>query len=237
MPDDVTQPNPSGDTQPAVEPGAETPQVTPAPADVQPATDGALRPAPEATPTAPKTYTQEEYGAAMAERDRREAQYRQGLAQLAMREQVSQAQVAEARAQSADAQAVERGDITQEQAQQRSQQRFQGWQQGQQARQQTQAMQQQMAVAQTVLQRGEQVGRLLAAQDLAAEHGVDAKELLDDKSLGTYEAMQAKALKLALRASKANRETFDSGHMGGTRTNFDDLSPMEKVMEGLKQKR
>ncbi len=221
----------AGDTQPATEPGAEQPQVVAPVADVQ-----ASKPEVETVPPE-KTISEKEWRGREAERDRREAELRQGLARTYLQQQVAQAEALEARAQAVDKQAVDRGEISDTDAQQRANARFQAWQQRMAGQMQQQQMQQQMATAQMVLQQADQFGRVLVAHDLAAKHGIDAKDLIGDKSLMTPEAMENKALRLALEKSKTSPETFDSGFTTGATTSIDKMSALEKVMLGLKQRK
>ena len=218
----------AGDTQATTQPGAEVPQVAVVPADVQPEAGS--------EPQKPvRTYTQKEWTEREVARDQEVAQYRQGMAQIAMQAQIREAQAAEALAQDSDAKAVDAGEMTQTVAQQRQQQRYASLQRQFEAQQQQEAIQGQLATAQKVLIMGEAVGRALAAQNLAKEYGLQPAELLD-KSITTFDQMEKTAAKLALRKAQGG-ETFDSSHMGSTGSNVDKMTPEEMISYGLRLER
>lgn len=224
---DVTQPE---------TPGAEHVEVVLA--DVQ--KEAVTEPQQPAAEKPPKTYTQKEWQEWETAKDKEVAQYRQALAQAAMREQIQTMQSAEELARVRDTKALEMGEISEEQVQQKQQQRLASYQQ-QVAQQQQQALQQQQLMAtRALMEWGEKVGRIKLAEDLAKEYEIDAAELIGDKTITNVDQMKGAAAKLALRKAKSERsgpETFDSGHVGGTRRNIDQMSPEEKVIYGLKQKR
>lgn len=206
---DVTQPE---------TPSAEHVEV--APADVQ--KEAVTEPQKPAAPE--KTYTQAELDKARAEatatKDREIAQHRQALAQVAMERQIEQIQAAEAIAQARDARALENGEITEEQAVERRQGRYAAVQKRfadqQAARQSEQEIRREAEGVAAMRAEGTSLGRALAANDLAKEYGVDAKELLADASLTTPQLMENKALKIANAALRAQPEKFDSGQPSGT---------------------
>lgn len=231
MLEQVTQPG--GDTQEATQPGTLQSQVEVSPVDVQQeAVTQTSTPA-----VTEKTYSEAQWRERETARNREVADYRQALAQTVLQAQIRSLQDQEAQSQAQDARAVDTGEITQEQAQQRQQQRIAGYRQQMQFQQQREEMGGRLEVAQAVLGRAEAAGRILAAQDLAKTYEVDSAELLKDKAIVNYPQMEAAAAKLALRKAKGAPETFDSGHVGGTRRNVDQMSAEEKVAYGLRQRR
>lgn len=222
MPEDVNQVQ-AGDTQVAEQPGTTESQVTPAPADVQPAAvtepqkpEVVEKPAPE------RTYTHKEWQEREAARDTRENEYRQALAQAAMQAQIRDVAANERLAQAADAKAVESGQITETDAAQRAQQRFQTWQQQQNTQQERYSLAQQQALLGNASAQTEQGLRLLAAAEMAKEYGLDVAPLLKDTRTKTFEGMKVVALELKnkalseeLKTVKGTKETFDSGHTSG----------------------
>jgi len=210
-------------TSAETQPGTTEPQV------VEPSTE--VRSDQATEPQKERVYSAKEWQEREAARDREIAGHRQVIAQLALRQQIAQTQAQENQAAAKDNAAVERGEITEQDAQQRQQQRaetLQFQEQQHQARE----------VTQRVLVQGEAVGRILAANDLAKEYGVDAAVLVADKAITNYDQMEAKAAKLALRKAKTSGETFDSGHVGGASgASIDAMTPEQKIAYGLKQRR
>ena len=154
---------------------------------------------------------------------------------LALDLQAERAQNAEALRRAEDARAVENGDITEEEAAQRGRQRADDTKTAAERNANLQGYQRLMA-------HGEEVGRLTAAHDYAAEFGVDAKELLEDQTLITPNAMRLKARELALEKREAafkeketGPETFDGGGGAGVGGGvaLDSLDPEAKIRWAL----
>jgi hypothetical protein len=85
-------------------------------------------------------------------------------------------------------------------------------------------------------QQGEQLGRIMAANDFAKQHGVDADTLISNKRLRTPDQMYAGALELALEKSKAGRtgtESYDSGRVSTSSASLDNMSAHEKIAWAL----
>ena len=220
----------AGETQVAEQPGPlQADQVAGAGADVQP---GA-----EEQPQA-RTYSEAEwkaqqdaFGAERAARDKALSSSHALLARQAMETQVERA---ERKFQAEDQQAVEYGELTQEEARRRPQQRYAEWQQ---------AVREQQLDA-----REDALGRAAAAQDYGKEFGVDPQLLLDNKALGdpgemkkyakTLSQMSARerALDKREKALKGN-ENYDSGQLGSLGgLTVDKMSPEEKIQYGLNQR-
>ena len=210
------------------EPEIEESQVLEEPVDVQREV--------KREPLTEKQYSQKEWTEREVARDREVAQYRQMLSQQALRMEMLGAQAEEGKAQSQDQKAIDRGEITEAEAQLRQQIRTAERQRQGALRQQQQQTEQQLLAAQKVLADAERAGRILAAQDLAKEYGVDAKELLGDISITNYDQMKTRAVETAWKAAKAHPETFDSGHRGGAPASLENMTPMEKIRHGLRQK-
>jgi hypothetical protein len=183
-----------------------------------------------------KSYTQAEWAnrekeliTTTAAKDREIATSRQLLASQALEKQAQEAATREANARAVDAEAVEDGDITTEQAQQRSLRRENERQEQDRSNRTLEATR---AASDQIMEKAEQAGRTLAAQDYAKEYGVDAGVLLKDSSIKTPEQMENKAMKLSIAKNKGER--FDSGQMGSRSVDVEKMSAMEKITAGLK---
>lgn len=216
---DGSELNPSqvAETPEAAQPGAEIPsQVAVEPiAEPAPGTEPAPKAEKVETPKIERSYTQKEWSEREAAKDKEIAEHRKSLAAQALQAEIREAQYAEAHAQTTDRQKVDAGEITTEDAQQRSQQRFQAWQQQQIWRQQQDALHHAAVAVDDGL-------RILAAEKMAKQYGVEAKDLLDPPFTDA-DKMKARAVELAWEATKAELkaakagggEVFDSGQMGG----------------------
>ena len=214
------------ETPEAALPGAEKPQVI-EPSVVTP-------PGAEPEPVqAERTYTQAEWSERESAKDKEVAELRKFMARQAMQQEVAQAQAAETQAQAADRLAVESGEITEAEARERPEKRYHAWQQG--ITQQRERANLARAKAET-----DEGLRILAAEHMAKEYGVEAKELLADQTLTDPIRMEAKAVKLALEKAKADLkaaksvgETFDSGQLGRVVSeDTSKLSPRELARQG-----
>ena len=213
--------------------------------ETQVTTDAGLEVPPQPTePTAELTpgaeqepqerqYTQKEWSEREAAKDREIAGIRRVLVQQALRAESERRAGEEAQAQAQVRQAVDAGEITESEARERLQGR-------QRELQHEQYLRQQMAAVQGMQAQGEQLGRVLAAQDFAKRYEVDAEVLIRDKSLTTPHSMEAKAAQLALEKVRAElkavrqpAETFDSGQVGSAGASIDSMSPEEKIRWGL----
>lgn len=184
----------------------------------------------EGAQPAPRTYTQEEVSGIESKKDQEIHQYRQALAQQALQVQIQEAEVAEARAQADDRVAIESGELTELDAKQNQQQRLDAGRQDR-ARRQTIAQEQEMI--QGLRTEGEQLGRVMAAEDFAKEYGIDREKLLKDTSLKTPDAMKLKARELQLDKREAalnDGETFDGGQGAGAGVDLSNMSPMDLAL-------
>jgi len=183
---------------------------------------------------AARTYSETEWNARQSALDKQVVEQRNIAGRLAMDLTAEKIRGAEYLAQAADQRSVEDGDLSQGQANQRTQQRAVDTQS---------AIERQQALAgyEAMMAHGEEVGRITAATDFAAEFGVEAKDLLSDPSLTGPDAMRNKARELALeRRENALRtgglgESFDGGG-GGSGAGpgaLDSLSPAAKIAYGL----
>lgn len=197
----------------------ETPQIE---GQAKTETDGVVTPQPTAevpiseqpgaeketqiTPVAPeKTFTEKEVKereAAIASKLQAEtAQYQRMMAQLAMQNQIAQAEQAVA---VKDRQDVESGQITQQDADQRKI-----------LRQQSVVLQQHVREQ---AQQGEILGRVTMAYDLGVEYGINPEILVKDSNITTPMQMMRKAAELAVAARDrkiksltVNPESYDKG--------------------------
>ncbi len=218
MPDEIQEKSQVEGEAKVVEAGAETPQSTEPTVTEQPGAETVSQEAPVAPKVevaSPKTYTEEEVKQREAQITSKlqaeTAQAREHASKLALAQQVQALAQAEQQAQSKDQQEVTNGVITENEAAQRRDQRIHALQSQAQSARMQQALQAQAA-------QGEQLGRVLMAQDVAKEYGVDADVLLKDTTITTPLQMVQKAAKLALkardaqlRALSAKPETFDKG--------------------------
>ena len=169
------------------------------------------QPGAEQQAVAPKerTYTQAEWSARESAKDKENAQLRRQLIERDAREHQNQVVMAEREARAADARAVEDGEITEAEAATRTQRR------GQYAREESQR-QRERGAHQQMLAQGEQVGRVLAANDLATEFGLKVDDLMKDDDLSNYTEMREKAWQLyktKMDADKKGTEKFDSAQV------------------------
>jgi hypothetical protein len=181
-----------------------------------------------------RVYSEAEWNKRQSELDKQVHEFRGLASRAALELQAERARNTEIIARAQDARLVEDGDLTQSDANQRAYQRQTDAQTAHQRQQETEGHQRLMA-------HGEQLGRTIAAQDFAQEFGVDANELLADKSLIAPEHMRLKARELALDARENKvraggpQETYDGGGggNGGGSGSIESLSPEEKVRYGL----
>jgi len=159
--------------------------------------------------------------------DRENEALRQALAQYALNDEIRRAQADEDHYAAADQQMIEQGQLTSQEASQRSQERAN--QRGQRIRSQQQQMQM-ASQAQMIQTKGEQIGRIIAAQDIAEKFGVKADDLIRDASLTTPQLMQAKAREMQLDAREAKMkgyESYDTGRGAGRGPDLNKMSPSE----------
>lgn len=188
-------------------------------------------------PPAERTYSQREWSERESAKDQEIAQAQQAASQAAMQAQIAQQAQAEATAQAKDRSDIDQGLITQAEATQRQQQRQQAQQQVLQAQQRAMQMQPKM----------EELGRMMAAQDMGKRHGVNPYELLNDKALTTPEQMEAKAKELAktvsddkianlevqIQALKNGEPFYDQGQAGSAGSAVEKMTAEEKIKYGL----
>ena len=231
--DDEIQPQIGDANWEPPQPGADSPQAVETPTDAPDGGAGAPKGGPE-TPT-PRTYTQEEWQARESAKDKEAAHARQMAARLALDLQAARDENAESQRVIEDVRAVERGDLTEDEATQRSRQRMEDIRTASQRQRERQAHAQLMA-------HGEEVGRAVAAEDLSKEYGVDAVALLNDPALADPTQMRSKARELAadkreeaLKARENGDETYDGGGGGGGggRANIDSMTPEGKIAYAL----
>lgn len=192
--------------------GAE-PQPETEPKVIQPGVQPSTLP----TPPLRRTYSEEEFSQQMGKFQAETAQAREVVNRLAMEHQIRLAQEAEQKLVAKDQQDVEQGLITESDAGQRKALRDQTAQLQQGAAQLQQFVQQQAT-------QGEALGRILMAQDLAKEYGVNVDDLLNGKELTTPLQMVTKAAKLAIAKLKEEAkkpETFIAGPGLGVDTGED----------------
>jgi hypothetical protein len=208
----------------------------------QPESDAGQSPAPGAEDASQepsgkpggRTYTEAEWNQRQSALDKQVAQANGRAARIAMELEVEVASSAENAVRSSDLRAVEDGDISQDQANQRAQQRQEEARTTQERRATAQAYQQ-------LLNHGEDLGRIAAAEDYAKEFGVDSKELLADGALTSPDAMRLKARELALEKREdaikieTSGEDYDGGGggTGGGAGGFDNKDPMSMIRHGL----
>jgi hypothetical protein len=221
------------ESQAVVEP--EAPQDGEAQPMVEPeATQSGAEETTSEPPKPVKTYTQEEVAEReakiMSQAQAEAEQYRQYAAQVAMQQEISRLQAKEREAQAKDQKEVTDGYITPEIAEQRRNQRMEE----ERARRAYQALE----------QKGNDLARILLAQELGNEYGIDFNLLLKDKTIRTDFDMSRKAAKLAIeareekiRAAAIVPETFDKGPAGGVVGDFSKMSPEEKIQWALKHQK
>jgi len=162
----------------------------------------------EINPKTGKTFTQDEVDRLISERTSKvqteAAEAKRMAAQMVMERQIAAIEARENQAKAKDDQDLANGVISEDQARDRAQDRLNR------ARQQVTESQ--------MNQRAEVIGRVIAANDIAKEYGIDADKLLKDESLKSPLDMVKKAAKLALddrdarlRAVTAKPESYDKG--------------------------
>lgn len=195
--------------EPAAQPGPVQDQAPATPA--APVSEATAKPAAETVPA-------EQYRRLQAQKDQEIAARDRYMQQAAMQQQIAQMQAQEAAAQAADRAAVEAGDITDQTAGQRQQLRHAY------ARQHME-YQRLASVTGALAQRGEELGYVLAAHDIAQELGkeeglaeAETQKLLQDLMAGdraaTPSAMRAKAeriMRLRVKTKARPAEVFDRG--------------------------
>ena len=178
----------------------------------------------------PKTYTEEEwsereskYTEERAASDKRVAAADRQVADAAMRQQIEQA---EADALDQDRGLVEAGDITEVDLERRRGSR------------QTQVKEeverrdrraQEDAASNAMMVRGEEMGRVVAANDFAKEFDIDVEELLSDETIKSPAEMKLKARELAMDKREADitgDKKFDSGRSGAISVDTTGMNPM-----------
>lgn len=177
-----------------------------------------------------RTYSEAEVASIQSALDRKISDANNISGRLAMELSAERAQRAEQMARVNDAQLVEDGELTQQDANARAQNR-------QNTAQQAKVMQQERAQLQEAYISTENSLRIVAATELAKEYGIEAKALLEDAAM-TPGQMENKARELSLDKREAAlnpRETFDggggaSGAGGGA---LDNMSAEEKIVYGL----
>jgi len=201
------------DTQ---QPGAETPleagnqPLVPEPGTEQPGTVEA--------DAQPRTYTEAEWAARESAKDKEAASLRQMTARFALQLQAERVEKAEATAAAQDARAVDQGEITELDAAQRVHTRAND-------RKEAAERAERDKGDRNIRAESEQLGRIQAATDFAAQHGVDAKALFQASINFTKpEEMEREAKVMAREAAieqreaafrDANPEEFDGGGGGG----------------------
>lgn len=219
-------------------PGAETP-----PADVAPVDDAKPGAEQDASPekadakVEPRTYSTVEWDTRESKKDKEVAGFRDMAASLALRLQAEQAQAAEAKLVTADARAVDNGDLSEDEARQRAVQRVDD--------RETAATRETERRAHTAMMaQSEQAGWATAIYDLGNEFGVDMKELAAGTTSTsiTPGELRLKARELALDKREAAfkeketvPETFDGGGGGGVGAGgaFDNMTGDEKIRWAL----
>ena len=180
-----------------------------------------------------RTYSQEEWSKRESEKDTEIGGLKNTLSQAAMRAQIAEQQLTETTAQAKDQNEVDQGLLTEVEAKQRQQERVR-------------AIQAQPRI--------EAMGRLMAAQDFGERYGINPYELLNDKSIQTPKAMEAKAkeisqatsdaeklkvsdevdeLKARIKVLEEGEPRFDRGQSGTSGASVDQMSAEDKVKYGL----
>jgi len=194
----------------AVTPQPEAEAPKPGAEGLESGTETTAQPKPEEQKAEQKTksFTQDEVDKIISERTstiQKETQrWRDTATRLTMENQLATLQAQERQAQVKDTQDVENGVLTQQEAEQRKQ-----------ARQELANMQ---VTLRQQREQGEATARILAAQDIAKQYGVNPEELIKDLTLQNPLMMVQQAAKLALDAKneelrkvKAQPEKFDKG--------------------------
>jgi hypothetical protein len=233
MADEITQ-TPVGPQQAETRAEAESPPSESMPDIAQPET-GILDGQPEvvAPEAPPRTFSQEEVSKIQSSRDQEMAGMANALAGERLQNQIARAEAVEVQYYHQDLRSVDEGTMTSEQAGQRAAQRKEAVKSyiGNQ-----QAQEQQTASYNAMAQQGEQLGRIMAANDFAKQYSVDADMLISNKDLRTPDQMRAGALELALEKSKAGRtgtESYDSGRVSTSSASLDNMSAQEKIAWAL----
>jgi hypothetical protein len=173
-----------------------------------------------------RTYTQAEWSARESAKDKEISETRRQLLTLAQQVEQDRVEQMELGYRTADARAVDDGEITQSEAAQRQQLRYSD------ARDQATRTRERTAHQQMMVE-GEAWARFRVAEELAKQFGVDAKVLTEDQSLQSGPAMEMKARELALDKREAElkgTETYDAGQPGGRPgVGFDSMSPEDKI--------
>ena len=224
QPQDVL-PDEAGEIQPdqLEQPGAERQDGT----EDQTAEPTDQTAAPTDQTAAERQFSQQEVAAIQAAKDTENEKLRQALFQYALNEEIRRAQAEEDQHASRDQQMVSEGQLTLQEATQRSQERTAERQRQIQSQQEQAQVEQQSRQIQA---KGEEIGRVLAAQDFGKKYGVDPEVLIKDTSITTPELMEVKARSMQLDAREAKlkgHESFDRGQVGGRGPDLNDMSPSE----------
>jgi hypothetical protein len=174
---------------------------------------------------------------ALSNKDREANQLRSLVGKMAMERQIAQAQAIEAQAVTVDQEAVDNGEITEDQAAQRVQAR---------RNMAAQAVQQQQTAAayQNMVTEGEQLGKAIAAEKFAQQYNIDGKALFDNMGLADPSSMEATARLMAIEKREAalnvrdgiapGREKFDSGTPAVATSELNNMSASDKIRFALR---
>lgn len=177
-----------------------------------------------------RTYSEAEVASIQSALDKRISEANNISGRLAMELTNERVARAENAARAADAKLVDDGELSQEGAVERAKSR-------QTLTQEALSLQQERAQLQEAYVQTEDKLRIVAADELAREHGIDRRALLSDATM-TPQQMENKARELALdkrEASMQRSETFDGGGgaAGAGSGSLDNMSPEEKIAYGL----
>lgn len=224
------------------EPGSENQAPAAAVTETQP---GATSEAAAPRPPVGRTYSETDYRALQAAKDREIAERDAYLQQAQFQDQLARVVQAEQAAQAQDREQVEAGSMTVEEARQRYGLRAE-------IAAQTQQATHLRGINQQVAAQAEKLAYVVAAHDMAATLGKEeglsnaeqvqlVEELMSGPRVATPSQMQAKAeriLRLRHKARQASAENYDTGPGRGSGMKaIDQMSPEEKVSYGLRQKR
>ena len=214
--------SPNGETEPLILDGARDAS--------QPGEAGEGTSAEGAGDKPARTYSEAEVASIQSALDKKIVEANNISGRLAMELTTERAQRAENTARAADARLVEDGDLTQEAANERARTR-------QVNMQQAQSIQQREAQLQQAYGQAEDSLRIVAADELAKEHGVELKALLVDPNM-TPQQMESKARELALDKREdalKKSETFDGGGgaSGAGSGSIANMSAEEKIAYAL----
>jgi hypothetical protein len=190
-----------------------------------------------------RTYTETEFAEAVGTRDRRNAQSRQALAQMALEADVARAETAEERAIGVDSKRVSDGELTQGEAESRSRDRIhQAAEEIKVGQNRNMERARESAARETLnhqMRAGDDLGVLFKTAEASKKHGVDLLDLTDrvtkDRpSHPTEIDMIAREMKLeAKEAARPGEKKYDSGRSSGSGASMNDLSPGDKIRRGI----